>query len=458
MLQHVALPLCLAFIIWVWRYDQRRNPDRSPALWIPTLWFLALGSHPLSFWLGLSGGGSDLDGNPFDMAIYIVEIWISIVILGRRGIRWGQFIEANKCIFLFYAFLLITLLWAPFPFVVVKRWCKDIGAIPIILLILSDEDPLAAAEAVFLRCAYVLLPLSVVFCKYIPALGRSYSNSGAPDYHGVAGQKNSLGEIVLIFGLFIVLRLLQLRDSGRFRWSSPEVRLLGIILCAGLWLLQLCDSKTAILCLLIGVVILLTYKLPVFKSSPSTALILLLGLVLAGGTLQLLFDVKGQLLALMGRDATLTDRTDIWHAVLEHPVDPMVGTGYMMYWDTYKITVQGHELTLRTAHNGYLEVYLDGGWIGIVLLGVMLFPLGIRTARAFLTGTPIGRLRFAFFVVMLIYNVSESMYGRRSPLWFTFLLFCVDLPEGAFARSVTPALAAPDLDEREGSLESAGVP
>jgi O-antigen ligase len=144
---------------------------------------------------------------------------------------------------------------------------------------------------------------------------------------------------------------------------------------------------------------------------------------LAESTIQ----ISGTLLRFMGRDATLTQRTEIWQAIREHPVDPTIGTGYMMYWALHKgIESTEHEFDVKTAHNGYLETYLDGGVIGLCFLAVMLLAVGGRVIREFLTGSEFGRLAFVFFVVMLLYNVSESIYARRSPLWFAFLLFALE--------------------------------
>src|SRR5207249_4924101 len=102
--------------------------------------------------------------------------------------------------------------------------------------------------------------------------------------------------------------------------------------------------------------------------------------------------------------------------------DPLIGAGYQMYWDVHK-KAQG---VVTSAHNGYLEIYLDGGTIGVCFLVIMLVGVGIRAMREFLTGSEYGRLTFAFYVGMLLFNISESMYARRSPIWFTFLLFSLE--------------------------------
>lgn len=432
-----AILVCLPVIWWLWRRDLQARPKFSRTFWIPLFWVLILGSRPLSWWLGIGGSaGGNLEGNWFDRSLYLGLIFAAIYILSKRQISWGALIQQNKAVLLFYLFLLLTILWAPYPFVAFKRWFKDIGAIFIVLLILTEENPLEATKAIFARCAYVWFPLSEIFAKYFPGIGREYSHGGAAMYSGVTGQKNSLGEIILIAGLFLVAELF---EANRPLFGRPlkKGRFIGflnghhftvlIALAMGLWLLLLSNSRTSQICFIVGVMIILGHKIPFLRQSPRRVVILSLiaaPMFYVGDTL---FGISDQLLAQIGRDPTFTDRTEIWEAIKLQPVDPVRGLGYMMYWDFYGGVDLNHEtVSYKTAHNGYLDTYLDGGVLGVFFLAVMLLAVGIRATREFLTGSEYGRFAFAFFVVMLLYNVTETAYGRRSPLWFAFLLFALE--------------------------------
>jgi O-antigen ligase len=359
--------------------------------------------------------------------------------------EWASIIQRNKALLLFFLFLLATIMWAPYPFVVFKRWFKEIGAIFVILVILTEQNPLEATKAIFARCAYVWFPLSEIFAKYFPGIGREYSRGGFATYTGVTTQKNSLGEIILVVCLFLISELGQPNRPREAKFLRGHHFTMFITLAMGLWLLYLCNSKTALICLVIGTVIVIGHKLPFFKAHPQRLLVAILGAVplffLAEGA----FQVSEELLPIVGRDSTFTERTDIWKAVGENPVDSFTGAGYMMYWDLHKTIQIGKYMVddLKTAHNGYLETYLDGGALGIFFLAVLLLVVGIRAIREFLTGSEYGRLAFAFFVVMLLYNFSESIYARRSPLWFAFLLFSLEF------RQCVPAVTQPRLIDNE---------
>jgi len=80
------------------------------------------------------------------------------------------------------------------------------------------------------------------------------------------------------------------------------------------------------------------------------------------------------------------------------------------------------------AHNGYLEVYLNLGWVGIVLLGIVIVT-GYRTVFRFLRQDPeIGRLKLVYFVVGLAYSFTEAGFRNLTPIWIAFLLAVVNIP------------------------------
>ena len=85
-----------------------------------------------------------------------------------------------------------------------------------------------------------------------------------------------------------------------------------------------------------------------------------------------------------GRDATLTGRTGIWQTVLNEPNNPLLGTGYASFWlgdRLQRIWALYPRTPLLQAHNGYFEVYLNLGMVGVALLGGVLWT-GLRNARA----------------------------------------------------------------------------
>jgi exopolysaccharide production protein ExoQ len=429
MSRELAILSFTIFTVWLWHEDRKRRPYFSKALWIPLIWLLLLASRPLSWWswffFGVgSPSVSDLDGNALDRAFYSALICLSIIVLIRRGVSWNDVFRGNTGLLLFYAFLGLTILWAAYPFPTFKRWTKELGAIPVLLIIVTDKDPIEAIKAVFTRCAFVIFTFSVLTIKYIPEISRDYNrHSGIAEIHGICDQKNSLGEAVMAFGLVVLWQLLDYRGHRpRDYLKSPALQWV-LTLLMGVWLLRQCDSKTSIIGFLVGAAMFVSTKVQVLNKRRAIVWVCLVA-VPVFVLLDNMFHVSGPILNLLGRDATLTNRTEIWAATKAHPVDPMFGCGYLNFWDIVGPIKLGESaaVELKTAHNGYLEIFLDGGYLGILFLVIMLINAGRNHVRSFVHDYPGGVLAMAIFCMLLLTNISESVFARRGPLWSAFLL------------------------------------
>src|SRR5438874_2356321 len=302
----LAIAVCVPVIWWLWRRDIQVRPKFSPAFSLSLFYVLTAGARPLSWWLGL-GGATNLEGNWFDRVVYGAIILAAISILSGREVSWGTLVEKNKALMLFYLFLLVTLLWAPFPFVGFRRLFRDFGAIFIILVILTEADPMEASKAIFARCAYIWFPLSEIANKYFPGIGRTYGKGGGVEYGGICGQKNTLGEVILIASFFLITELVQANRPlpgrplrrGRFaRYFSGQHLSILITLAMGLFLIFRSSSRTSEICLVAGGMILLSHKLPLLKKSPRRVIILCLVAVPVFALGELVFGLSDHLLAL----------------------------------------------------------------------------------------------------------------------------------------------------------------
>ena len=229
------------FAAWLIRRDTARREGVSGAVWIPTLWVGIIASRPISTWLGLGGGGADyeysLEGSPADRLFFFVMIVAALIVLLRRRVAWGFIFRKNWPIFLFYTYFLVSVVWSDSPLPSFKRWFKDFGNIFVALVILTEANPGQAFRAVFVRCAYVLLPLSVIFIRYFPDLGRVYLRSGAMEVTGVTFQKNSLGALVLVCGIVLIWDWLERSRPDSVRQNRFDRYLVIAIAAIGAWLL-----------------------------------------------------------------------------------------------------------------------------------------------------------------------------------------------------------------------------
>jgi O-antigen ligase len=433
----LALLICLALILWLFLSDQKRLGAVSPGLWLAVAWVALLGSRPVSVWLGVAKPLQTVDdyveGSPFDRLVLLSLILGGLMVLARRGIRWSEVIAKNKWLFVFYFYLAFSVLWSDYSFVSFKRWIKDFGNIVIVLIILTEQDPVAAIKAVFIRCACVLIPLSVVFIRYFPELGRTYSKTGDQHYTGVTLSKNELGTVLLVCALFLFWDLLQRwhQKPKTAKWTNYIGRFLLLAMIA--WLFHMANSATSLACFVLGAGILWAIRKPSFQTKLKQY-----GVCAAAGlafvlVLQMFFDVFASLSHLLGRDPTLTGRTEIWRLVLAEKTNPIIGTGFYSFWlgDRVDKFWQMYSFHLNEAHNGYLETYINTGLIGLGLLVAVLISAGKRIIGSFPGTFVLAEMRLALFVVGILYNWSEASFNRLGLVWFALLLILMEAPQSA---------------------------
>ena len=78
------------------------------------------------------------------------------------------------------------------------------------------------------------------------------------------------------------------------------------------------------------------------------------------------------------------------------------------------------------AHNGYLELYLNLGLVGLVVLFGLLVSTYNNVRRELLVDFDYGRFRFAFLVLVIVYNVTEATFKSVDLVWFVFLLIACE--------------------------------
>jgi len=128
----------------------------------------------------------------------------------------------------------------------------------------------------------------------------------------------------------------------------------------------------------------------------------------------------------LGRDPTLTGRTDIWAAVIPLARNPLVGAGFESFWISPRVHQKLWELIpglpLNEAHDGYLEVYLNLGWVGVGLIVLILIDGYNRAVKAFRREPALGALLLAYVLAAMTYNVTEAGFRLMESCWIFFLL------------------------------------
>lgn len=442
----VAIVLTIVFIVAVFKIDFRKEFRQSYALWIPLIWMMRSISKPFSFWVDPTTPPANpamdiIEGNPIDRAIFIVLIFLSLIVLFRRKIDWRLFFKKNIWIVIWFSYCLISILWSDFPIVSLKRWIKEIGLFLGVLIILTEDDPILAVKTVIKKFSYILIPISIVLITYLPSLGLSVSrNTGEITYAGVSHNKNGLGQICMVSAFIFYYCLTTRGQTDLFQRSFAQKLIYLFFGVISLMLLLKVKSSTSLGALFVGISFLFAMRRRLLKHTTKILGIYFIAIVAVGIVLQYTVDIKDTLISFLGRDPTLTGRTLLWGDLLSLRTNPVIGVGFGNFWLGKRLAViwKTQPWMPMESHNGFLNVYLELGTIGLSLMFINILVCYKRIKAVLLKNYEYGIFAFAILILTLLYNITEDSFGNISLMWFFFLFVLVDTSKRLKGESLNP--------------------
>ena len=287
---------------------------------------------------------------------------------------------------------------------------------------------------------FIIAVTSFLTALVLPAFGRDFDIHGGA-WKGLFYEKNQLGGHMARAALFGAFLMIMDRPYRR-GWAA----LTGL----SVLLVLLTTSKTALLGLLIGFGILCTAA--IMKRGMVFGLVTAwLGVVVSAIGVGILVFAPELVVSILGRDLTLTGRTDIWITLMDFISErPLLGYGYGAFWD--EGSNPGNwvremlEWDAPTAHNGWIEVTLSLGLTGVILLALDFLMTIWRAAWASIN-TWTGVFALAFCAQFFLFSLSESAsLQQNSIVWLIYVALAAKLarrPKGlVLIKPVRPRLPA----------------
>jgi exopolysaccharide production protein ExoQ len=294
-------------------------------------------------------------------------------------------------------------------------------------VVVSDPRPLEVVGTLLRRLCYLLIPLSILIYKYYPEIGKQYDQwTGLAMFVGATTSKNMLGVLCLVSAIFFFWDTVTRWSDRKERRTKKIIRVNVAFIAMTLWVLNLSNSATSSVCLVIGCLVIVAAQSGWGKRHPGflkgiIPACICLSLILAFG-----FDMNGQLAGAVGRDPTFTGRTVIWNAVLSTNTNPLIGTGYQSFWLGPRLSRVWYLAGgVTEAHNGYLEIYLNLGLIGVSLLFMFLIASYRSICKRLSPSFSLGSLSLALWTIALFYNITESAAFNGQLFWIIFLLVVI---------------------------------
>lgn len=466
MAPRLVLAICFVFIALLLWIDSKKSKEITWAVWIPSIWMLYCASRPIAAWLN-SGSLADADvaeGSPMDRNFLILLLGMCIFVLSRKGISWSRLFQENTWLFVFFGYMALSIVWSDYTFVSLKRWIRASGSILMAGVILTEKNPRQALEASLRRTAYILIPLSAVMVKWFSEQGQDYNQwTGERMWVGVTTQKNCLGRLCLIAGFFLFWEFFKRwrhKDVTRVKYESLAD---ASIMALTVWLLLGSHSATslAVLMFISGIYLVIwRFRDYLEHSAASIEAAIISALVIIGAVYFMFGDaILGAIVGSLGRDLTFTGRTDIWALLIpiakKHLV---VGLGYGSFWINSPLPWPG----LNEGHNGYLDVTLELGLVGLALLLVFLGSYYRKARLALAKDFDMAAFNMCFLLMAIIHNCTETSFARSTThLWVMLVIVALVSPriyelaarKAKAARAATKPAPTPSTDPNVGGID-----
>ena len=303
-----------------------------------------------------------------------------------------------------------------------------------------------AGIAEIMATALGLLAVASLFaCLFVPSFGRMHELfPGA--WRGLWLEKNALGNMMTIG--FMACAAAAILEPRRARLWWPTAGLCLVLVLAS-------TSKTSLVSCMLGACgIALVW---IMRRGPAGRVIgaygAVMGLLLVGFVLLVASNV---VLAALGKDATLTGRTQIWAAVMRRIQErPWLGYGYGAVWDDpspwspLSWIIKQAGFRPGHSHNSWLQQWLDLGAAGLCAWALYFIETCTRAVIA-LYRSPGAYLAVPFLLVYAMTSLTESIAVTFNDCrWLFFVAIAARLaipddPAPAPARRpVRPNIARP---------------
>jgi len=437
----IAIVVFGGFILMGFAIEAQGRKKVTPAVWLPLFWMVICASRSIDQWLDLSLYNTplteaeyleaNLRGSLVDKIVLSTAIvWGIIITYKRREAAVGIF-KNNKALLVFIIYLGITVLWSDISDVSFRRWVRLVGSFVMAAVLMTEPEPLQSVRSVFRRTAYLLIPLSVMLVKYFPQMGILYTMVGEKLWIGVALMKNGLGFLCFVMAFFLVWDMIS-TWGRKVEMNYSRVLFDAVVLVMSLWLLrgqERAHSSTAIGCLIVGMAILIGSRVPAMKRNFEKIGVLVILVTCVFLVLESTFGIVEVIVTGMGRNTTFTDRVPLWNTLMDLGLKtPLGGYGYGGFWTAERLAYIAEKVnfSFNQGHNGYLEIFVEGGLVAIILLGVLLISVFKKIQRSGLSDYEYGVFRLSFFAMILLANVTESSFARERDL-LTFVFFIIAL-------------------------------
>jgi O-antigen ligase len=281
---------------------------------------------------------------------------------------------------------------------------------------------------IFYLLGWICIVFSIVLALFFPQYGVD-TIAGNSAWRGMFGYKNACGmsiAFLLTVGFYVPA-------------ASLHSKILRIFYVALFVFVLIMNKSVTAWMLVFCMVVCFVFTRTAWNFRKLDRLIITgMGLAIACSVFSVVLFYSTEFSYAVGKDPTLTGRTEIWSGVITSALKrPILGYGYQGFFnglqgESANMSLKGG-LVANASHNGFLDVFVTLGGVGLLLVLVSF-------ARAFINALAcFSKERspyFSWFIcivfLMIVANIDEkAMMVPNDLIWVFYVIACLGLADGA---------------------------
>ena len=413
----IGIIYLLLFSSWV----TRKENDRS-LRWAITFLFLFTGLNlsifPFSYIYPetLAGFDKTLDSAFVQLSIYfcialVLRVWL------RDFLKNILYLGKSPFLSILLIFTLLSAFWSETPDLSL-RFSLVVFFTSLFAVHVAREYNFKDLSAMLRRLTVVVAVTSLGLAMIAPSLA-----SNDKGLMGIMPFPIKLGTF-LAFGATLWFTYAQ--DNPKDRWKA-----IGIVLFLSLIITRTNSGQAIITYLVLFLLVILLQVLKVSCSKYFPVIVIgylifgILSSIVLNVILPIIFDT-------LGKDTTLTGRTEFWPQLIDRlgQHNLLLGYGMNSFWQPWRRVADPANGILNSngfipphAHNGFLDLALSVGLIGFVLFVISFLIALLQSIQYFLKNNSAdSKLPLIILIYVVFSNISETQLIGANYIWILYVI------------------------------------
>lgn len=364
------------------------------------------------------GGASSVGNIKLQLTSGLIYLSVMFLILARVE-RFLSFCKNNLILIVFLLVPLFSVFWSIAPDVTARRGVALVGT-SLFAMYIAFALPVERVIRILAVVYAVTASGSLVVIGALPEYGTHQYGDYAGLWRGLYTQKNEFGATMAMAAIVIFL-------CPKYTYYERMLGRFFVVLCVFLMLMS--ESRAAwISFACVGFLALAIWRAGGrgSKTNVKVFLSVVTGIVIGF----VVIKNANTLLEFIGKDPTLSGRTDVWALALDRAEDrPVLGFGYRAYWiEGNKARLMPEESwadNINHGHNTYLDLFVELGYLGVVAfaitLGFLVYKIlsRIKYSNDYINIWAVSGLCF-----ILVRGAAESTILQHADInWVLFVFF-----------------------------------